>query len=95
MASYATDDDLISTLADVPRAHAMSLQRYLMARGLGEDPVAWTRARLREGKNWETIAREMSAALRLPPKEEVTQVRRQLLQKWYYAELEKEQGSAP
>ena len=73
---------MISTVRQVPAARAQRLQRYLMERELGADICEWVRARRAQGKTWDLIAEEMSAALRLPPKEQVTQVTRQLLQKW-------------
>jgi hypothetical protein len=73
---------VISTVRYVPAARARGLQRYLMERELGSDICTWVRARRGEGKTWDAIAEEMSAALRLPPKDKVTQVTRQLLQKW-------------
>jgi hypothetical protein len=60
----------------------MSMQRFLMERELGQDICQWVAPRREQGMSWGAIAREMNATLRLPPKNEVTQVTRQLLQKW-------------
>lgn len=60
----------------------MSMQRFLMERHLGEDICKWVAARRQQGMSWGAVAREMSAALGLPPNDQVNQVTRQLLQKW-------------
>jgi hypothetical protein len=73
----------ISTVPDVAgRSAPMSMQRFLMERELGQDICQWVAPRRKQGMSWGAIAREMNATLRLPPKAEVTQVTRQLLQKW-------------
>lgn len=76
--------------AGVPGPLHKSLQRYLMEEMLGEDICSWVRVRRQAGKSWENIADEMSQALGLPPKDQVTQVSRQLLQKWCPRETDDE-----
>lgn len=81
MQTSGSSEVQVSTLPVVPAAHRMSIMRFLIERELGQDVQGWMHERRSKGKTWDEIAREMSAALRLPA--DMTQISRQLLQKWY------------